>query len=111
MRTRLLTRVKHRLRRYGRITSLTISEGLSKGTSEKGRSYPIGPNQEATLSTRLALEKEAAETQYWLELFEEAKIGNSEDCECLLRESTELITIFTSTGKTAKLRQSLSAKF
>src|SRR2546425_10095308 len=51
------------------------------------------------------VEKEAAETQYWLELCQEAHIGDAEECELLLRESGELLAIFTSTGKTTKARR------
>jgi four helix bundle protein len=46
-------------------------------------------------------EKEASETQYWLELIHEVDIG---DRQALLTESTELLAIFTSIGKTAKQR-------
>ncbi|OGA33445.1 MAG: hypothetical protein A3G80_00290 [Betaproteobacteria bacterium RIFCSPLOWO2_12_FULL_62_13b] len=52
------------------------------------------------------VEKEAAETQYWLELFEEARIGNETDRKWLLQEATELLAIFTRIGKTAKARRS-----
>lgn len=48
------------------------------------------------------VEKEAAETQYWLELFEESGTGNPEERQRLLQESGELLAIFTATGKTAK---------
>ena len=47
-------------------------------------------------------EKEAAETQYWLEIFEELGIGQPEDRSWLLHESGELVAIFTSIGKTSK---------
>jgi len=50
------------------------------------------------------VEKESAETQYWLELFEEAKIGNPDERRWLLRESGELLAIFTSIGKRTKAR-------
>ena len=50
------------------------------------------------------VEKEAAETQYWLELFEESDTGNSEARRWLLQESGELLAIFTSIGKTTKSR-------
>ncbi len=50
------------------------------------------------------VEKEASETHYWLELLEESDIGSGIEREWLLRESTELIAIFTSVGKTAKSR-------
>ena len=49
-------------------------------------------------------EKEAAETQYWLEIFEELGIGQPEDRSWLLHESGELVAIFTSIGKTSKSR-------
>lgn len=50
------------------------------------------------------VEKEAAETQYWLELFEESDTGNSEARRWILQESGELLAIFTSIGKTTKSR-------
>ena len=51
------------------------------------------------------VEKEAAETQYWLELCDEAQVGDPEDCRWLLQESGELLAIFTRTGRTAKARR------
>ena len=48
------------------------------------------------------VEKESSETQYWLELCDEADIGDLEDRKWLLQESGELLAIFTRTGKTAK---------
>ena len=51
------------------------------------------------------VEKEASESQYWLELFEEADVGDQEQRSWLVQESTELLSIFTAVGKTAKLRR------
>ena len=51
------------------------------------------------------VEKEAAETQYWLELFNEANIGNSEDRSWMVQESSALVAIFTAVGKTSKSRR------
>ncbi|MCX5815336.1 MAG: four helix bundle protein [Proteobacteria bacterium] len=51
------------------------------------------------------VEKEAAETQYWLELCEKATVGNSSDRQWLLNEATELLAIFSSIGKTSKKRR------
>jgi len=51
------------------------------------------------------VEKEAAETQYWLELFEDAGIGDSAERRWLLQECGELLVIFTASGKTAKARR------
>lgn len=50
------------------------------------------------------VEKEAAETQYWLELFDEADIGDPDERRWLLKEAGELVAIFTSVGKTTKSR-------
>lgn len=50
------------------------------------------------------VEKEASETQYWLELFSDSNIGSAEDLGWLLQEATELLAIFTSIGKTSKKR-------
>ncbi len=50
------------------------------------------------------VEKEAAETQYWLELCQEADLGSAEERRQLLKESGELLAIFASAGKTAKAR-------
>lgn len=49
-------------------------------------------------------EKEAAETQYWLELLEEGEMGDREDRRWLLKESGELVAIFTSIGRSSKRR-------
>ena len=48
------------------------------------------------------VEKEASESQYWLEICDEAKFGDAPQRELLLQESGELLVIFTSSGKTAK---------
>ena len=48
------------------------------------------------------VEKEASESEYWLELLQKAHVGGAEDIGKLLRECRELIAIFTAIGKTAK---------
>lgn len=48
------------------------------------------------------VEKEIAETQYWLELFEEAGHGNSVARTGLLKESGELLAIFIAVGKSTQ---------
>jgi four helix bundle protein len=50
------------------------------------------------------VEKEAAETQYWLELSQGAHLGSDQERQWLLQESGELLAIFTSIGKTTKGR-------
>jgi four helix bundle protein len=51
------------------------------------------------------VEKEAAETQYWLELCDEAKIGEAAERRWLLKEASELLAIFTSSGRTARRKR------
>ena len=51
------------------------------------------------------VEKEASETQYWLELCEEDGIGDEGARRWLLGESGELLAIFTASGRTAKSRR------
>lgn len=48
------------------------------------------------------VEKEAAETQYWIELFDEAGVGDANERAWLSQKSSELLAIFTSIGKTTK---------
>jgi len=52
------------------------------------------------------VEKECAESEYWLELFDEADIGDPDERRWLLQEAGELLAIFTSVGKTTKSRRS-----
>src|SRR5438477_1860982 len=47
------------------------------------------------------VQKEAAETQYWLELLIESSIANDQ-ARSLHQEATELLAIFTSIGKKLK---------
>ena len=50
-------------------------------------------------------EKEAAETEYWLELAQEANLTTPTSTEDLLREVRELLAIFVASGRTAKSRR------
>jgi four helix bundle protein len=47
-------------------------------------------------------EKEAAETEYWLELFLESNVASAASSAPLLTEIRELLAIFVASGKTAK---------
>src|SRR5882762_431914 len=48
------------------------------------------------------VQKEAAETQYWLELLIESDLTRGEAVQQLLKESSELLAIFVSIGKKLK---------
>jgi four helix bundle protein len=56
------------------------------------------------------VEEEADETLYWLELLLAAKIGERKRAEELLGEASELVAIFTATGRTAKMNGSPNAR-
>jgi four helix bundle protein len=51
------------------------------------------------------VEKEASESQYWLELFKDANIGNQSERDWLFQECSELLAVFTAMGKTAKAKR------
>lgn len=48
------------------------------------------------------VQKEAAETQYWLEILIESGLTKDESARELLQESSELLAIFASIGKKLK---------
>ena len=50
------------------------------------------------------VEKEISETQYWLELFRDAPLGDSSVVGALHGEATQLLAIFTASLKTVKSR-------
>lgn len=56
------------------------------------------------------VEKEASESQYWLEICTEKQLGSPELLKWLLRECTELLAIFSATGKTARLNRNTKRK-
>jgi len=89
-----------------KITNVMGYQLLKSGTSI-GANYREANRAESKgdFIHKIALvEKETAETQYWLELFNESGTGNPGDRAWLLQESTELLAIFTSIGKTSKKR-------
>jgi four helix bundle protein len=51
------------------------------------------------------VEKEASETQYWLELCVEANLGSETERQPLLKEASELLAIFTASRKTARAKR------
>jgi four helix bundle protein len=81
---------------------------LLKSATSIGANYREANRSEsrADFIHKIAIaEKEAAETQYWLELCREAKQLNCDGLEELQRESSELLAIFTRIGKTTKGRR------
>ena len=48
------------------------------------------------------VQKESADTQYWIELLIESGIGSGDDAKNLHKECSELLAIFTAIGKKLK---------
>lgn len=48
------------------------------------------------------VQKEAAETQYWLELLHESGMCSGAKIEAVLKEASELLAIFTTSGRKLK---------
>jgi four helix bundle protein len=84
---------------------------LRSGTSI-GANYREARRAESTddfIHKIAIVEKEANESKYWLELFDEANLGDKSERVSLLQETVELLAIFTSSGKTAKANRTRRA--
>ena len=86
-------------------TASIIAEQLLRSATSIGANYREARRAESRrdfVHKVAIVEKEAAESLYWIELFEEAMIGNSEKIKLLFNECNQLVAIFTRIGKTAK---------
>ena len=81
---------------------------LLKAATSIGANYREAGRAESRadfLHKMAIVEKEASETQYWLELFKEAPLGEPTEVATLYDEATQLLAIFTASNKTAKGRR------
>ena len=84
-----------------RIADILGKQLLRAGTSI-GANYREANRAESRqdFHHKIALvEKEAAETLYWLQLCRDSHLGDSRTCETLLDEADQLLAIFTAVGK------------
>ena len=89
---------------YGKIGDVIRYQLVKAGTSV-GANYREANRAESRndfIHKIGIVEKEASESQYWLEICDEAKLGDAQQRDWLLAESGELLAIFTSSGRTAK---------
>lgn len=96
---------------YGKVGDVIRFQLVKAGTS-MGANYREANRAESRndfIHKIGIVEKEASESQYWLEICDEAKLGEAHQRSWLLQECGELVAIFTSTGKTAKARRAASA--
>src|SRR5437870_11594371 len=88
----------------GRIGDVIRYQLVKAGTSV-GANYREANRAESRndFIHKLAIvEKESSESGYWLELCQQARLGNSELRQWLLQESKELLAIFTKAVRTSK---------
>ena|SRR2546421_5650531 len=89
-----------------------ITHQLVKSGTSVGANYREATRAESRndfIHKIAIVEKEASETQYWLELCDEATLGNPEARSILVREAGELVAIFTQSAKTAKTNRAATA--
>lgn len=84
------------------MTSDVLTRQLLRSATSIGANYREANRgvSRADFSNKIGtVQKEAAETQYWIELLIESKIGSEDTVLALLKEFTELLAIFTTIGK------------
>jgi four helix bundle protein len=84
------------------LTGAVLTRQLLRSATSIGANYREANRgvSRADFSNKIGtVQKEAAETQYWIELSIESKIGSEDTVLALLKESTELLAIFTTIGK------------
>jgi four helix bundle protein len=86
----------------GQLLRCGTSPGAQYREADRARSTP------EFISKMESALQELAETAYWLEITRDARIMPEVDMQPILVETNELIAIFTSSIKTAKLRRSAS---
>ncbi len=89
----------------GNADSSTIASQLFRCASSIGANYHEANRAESRkdfVHKTAISEKEAAECLYWLSLLQDGNFGNPEQRQTLLRESNELLAIFTAIGRTTK---------
>lgn len=82
-----------------------LGKQLLRSATSVGANYRSACKGKSTadfINKIVIVEEEADECCYWLELIEETKLGDTNECQKLLKEANELTAIFTAAGKTAK---------
>ncbi len=82
--------------------SRVISYQLLKAATSVGANYREAnrPVSRADFKSKISIcVKEAAETQYWLELIKESNLMNDEHADVLHKECSELLALFSSIYK------------
>jgi len=83
---------------------------LLKCKTSKGANYREANRAQSSqdfIYKIVIVDKEASETQYWLEFFDALQIGDPRSLAWLLLESREMLAIFTCISQAAKRRQKI----
>jgi len=88
----------------GRMADVLGYQLLKAGTSVGGnyREANRAQSRNDFIHKIAIVEKESAESEYWLELFNESNVGEVSERRWLLTEAGELLAIFTSIGRSTK---------
>jgi four helix bundle protein len=91
-----------------RVANVLANQILRSGTSigANYREANRAQSREDFIHKIAVCEKEADETEYWLELLVEAKLIKQSMLDPLIAECRELLAIFVTSGRTAKRRRS-----
>jgi four helix bundle protein len=87
-------------------TGTVIAKQIVRSATSIGANYRAAcrARSKADFISKITIvEEEADETMYWLEIINEASLISSNRLKDLIKEPDELVAIFTSSGKTAKL--------
>jgi four helix bundle protein len=82
-----------------------VRNQVSKSGTSVGANYREAnrSRSKADFASRVKIaESEASETTYWLEIIQELKWVDESSIQDLMKESNELLALFTSIGKTLK---------
>ena len=86
-------------------TGAVVEYQLVKAGTSVGANYREAGRAESRndfIHKIAVVEKESAESNFWLELCDYARLGDKSKLKWLLQESRELLAIFTSSGRTSK---------
>ncbi len=86
-------------------TVRVIANQLLRSSSSVGANYRAARRSKSSrdfINKLKIVEEEADETLYWLEVLEKRKIGEPEVLSSLIKEATELLSIFVTSINTAR---------
>lgn len=90
-----------------------IAKQIIRSSTSIGANYRAARRAKSTadfINKLKIMEKEADETQYWLEILEESNLINTERIETIKKEVNEIVSIVVASIKTAKENEYLKSQ-